>query len=100
MDIAKSVYHSPRKIPNFHSSENRQNAGFSKYKKDDDDQEIVKEYQSFLENMISSNYIERVQYTKLHAERSWYLTHHAVYHKQKNKLRIFSTVRLNIKGPL
>ena len=53
-----------------------------------------------MNTMIKNNFIERVPNDELIIEpgRSWYLSHHGVYHRQKNKLRIVFNCSLKYSG--
>ncbi len=48
------------------------------------------DYTKFMVEMIENDFMERVPDAELQGSsgRVWYLVHHGVYHKQKNKLRI------------
>ncbi len=48
------------------------------------------DYTKFMVEMIDNDFVERVPDAELCGDvgKVWYLVHHGVYHKQKNKLRI------------
>lgn len=56
----------------------------------DRDLDLFNEYDAFMQSMIDNDYMEIVPTNELHTNPglSWYLTHHAVRHKQKGKLRV------------
>ena len=62
------------------------------------DPEMSGEYKEFMQTMISKGFVERVSSDELEADNAYYLTHHGVYHKQKNKLRIVFNCSLPFKG--
>ena len=51
---------------------------------------LFKDYNEFIGMMLQNSYMEKVPLNEIQNENSWYLTHHAVYHKEKkeNKNRI------------
>lgn len=54
------------------------------------DDTLSEEYHVFMDTMISRKFMVKIPEHELQAEHGkvWYLTHHAIYHKQKHKLRI------------
>ncbi|XP_047741664.1 uncharacterized protein LOC125179586 [Hyalella azteca] len=48
------------------------------------------EYQDFMDLMVKNDFAEKVPVYELETQpgKCWYLPHHAVYHKQKGKLRV------------
>jgi hypothetical protein len=66
----------------------------------DNDRILLKDYSDFINMMISNNFVERVPNNelKVDAGQSWYLSHHGVYHKQKNKLRVVFNCSLKCRG--
>lgn len=46
------------------------------------------EYKTFMDNVLSKGYAEKVPQEQLHRNDGhvWYIPHHRVYHKQKKKL--------------
>ena len=58
------------------------------------------EYKEFMKTMLNSGFIEKVPQEELANEAGdvWYLVHHGVYHKQKNKLRIVFDCSLKCHG--
>jgi len=68
------------------------------------DNEYFKEYKTYMDEMIDLKYAIIVPSNDLFKEEKWYLLHHSVRHKQKNKLRIvfnasmqYNDVSLNSK---
>ena len=58
------------------------------------------EYKSFMKIIIDNNFMEIIPDSeiKTHHVKFWYLTHHAVYHKQKNKIRVVFNCSLKFHG--
>ena len=56
-------------------------------KKFEKNPQLHEDYKTFMELMINSDFIEEVPDDELNNE-AWYLTHHAVYHKQKGSIRV------------
>ncbi len=56
------------------------------------------DYTKFMVEMIENDFVERVPDAELRGSsgKVWYLVHHGVYHKQKNKLRIVFDASLKI----
>lgn len=60
---------------------------------------LFKEYSKFMNNMFEKNFAEKVPLTEYDSvDRRWYLCHHAVYHKQKGKIRIVFDCSLRCSG--
>ena len=49
-----------------------------------------RDYKVFMKPMVENNFMEKIPEDEIYVEpgRSWYLLHHAVYHKQKEKIRV------------
>lgn len=62
------------------------------------DEELQLEYKSFIDTMLIHNFIERVPACEMNSTDKWFLTHHGVRHKQKNKFRIVFNCSLKYKG--
>ena len=60
--------------------------------------ELLKEYEIFMNMMKEKEFIEKVPLQDLHNEPTWYLTHHAVFHKQKQTIRVVFNCSLRYKG--
>lgn len=57
------------------------------------------DYKNFMETMIRDGHMESVPLSDNSANsQSWYLTHHGVYHKQKEKIRIVFNCSLPYRG--
>lgn len=69
-------------------------------KRCEQNQEFYKEYSEFMDQMIRKRFAERVPNEELNREpgRTWFITHHAVYHKVKQKLRIVFNCSLKYAG--
>ena len=52
--------------------------------------EFQNDYVNFMNNLIKNKFIERVPESEIRTEEGqcWFLVHHGVYHKVKNKLRV------------
>ncbi|KAA0188130.1 hypothetical protein HAZT_HAZT006533 [Hyalella azteca] len=61
------------------------------------DQKLFSDYQDFTAMMLTNDYMEKVPDSELN-NKSWYLSHHAVYHKQKNKIRVVFNCSLKFNG--
>lgn len=57
---------------------------------------ILKEYTDFLENVINSDYAEKVPPDEL--GNVFYLPHHGAYHPRKGKLRVVFDCAVTYKG--
>lgn len=64
------------------------------------DDNLKKEYIDFMNTMITRKFAELVPPTELQCPpgKSWFLTHHAVRHKKKGKLRIVFDASLKYNG--
>ena len=58
---------------------------------------LFEDYKEFMEMMLARGFMEKVPEDKQH-EQAFYLTHHAVYHKEKKKIRIVFNCSLKYKG--
>ena len=69
-------------------------------KRFDKDTNLFEDYKEFMENMLANNFAEKVPDDELDSDTStcWYLSHHPVFHKRKNKLRIVFNCSLKYKG--
>ena len=66
-------------------------------RKFDTNESLQSDYKQFMQMMVDNNYIEKVPTNEVN-DSGWYLTHHAVYHKQKNKIRVVFNCSLKYKG--
>jgi len=57
-------------------------------------------YKKFIEQMIEENFAELVPQQEQFIEngKQWFIVHHAVYHKKKDKLRVVFDCSLNFQG--
>ena len=61
---------------------------------------LKNDYVAFMNEMISKGYMQKVSKEDLYgpAGKTWYLTHHSVYHKQKKKIRVVFDCSLKFQG--
>ena len=59
-----------------------------------------KEYSEFMTMMIEKDFMERIPENELNQPigKTWYITHHAVYHKEKKKIRVVFNCSLKYRG--
>ena len=63
------------------------------------DESLFKDYSNFMNDMIGNKYVEKVDSSNDDpTDQIWYLSHHPVYHKVKNKLRVVFNCSLKYKG--
>ncbi|KAJ8412275.1 hypothetical protein AAFF_G00145420 [Aldrovandia affinis] len=64
------------------------------------DESYALEYKTFMDDVISKGYAEKVPQEQLHRndDQVWYIPHHGVYHKQKGKLRVVFDCTSRYKG--
>lgn len=62
------------------------------------DAKLKSEYVSFMSEMVSSGYAEKVDSSELLKDQVWYIPHHGVYNSQKNKLRVVFDCSARFKG--
>ena len=69
-------------------------------KKFDRNPQLQEDYVTFMDELISKGYMERVPQCEIDAPsgKVWYLTHHSVYHKQKKKIRVVFDCSLKFQG--
>jgi len=58
---------------------------------------LYDDYNEFMSMMIRNNFMELVPENELQ-NKSWYIPHHAVYHKEKNKIRVVFNCSLRYCG--
>lgn len=63
-------------------------------------QDFRADYSGFMDEMLQKDFAEVVPKDELHPMdgRIWFITHHGVYHKQKNKIRVVFNCSLRYKG--
>lgn len=66
-------------------------------KKLDRNEDLYTDYSRFMMMMLQRGYMEKVPIDEL-KKKAWYLTHHAVYHKQKQKIRVVFNCSLKCCG--
>ena len=61
---------------------------------------LFKEYNEFMTTMFDRGFAEIIPQTEINDDDvpNWYITHHAVYHKRKNKLRVVFNCSLKCNG--
>ena len=53
------------------------------------DQQYREQYTTFMSEIISQGYAEKVRLFDTNTEgNAWYIPHHAIFHKRKNKIRV------------
>ena len=62
------------------------------------DQKFKQEYVAFLNDILESNYAEKVPEEELSQTQIWYVPHHGVYHPKKKKLRVVFDCAASYKG--
>src|SRR5215469_8834303 len=61
-------------------------------------EEYFLKYKDFMQDMLDKNYAEKVPQSELLNSPKFYLTHHAVKHPKKDKIRIVYDASLSYKG--
>ena len=61
-------------------------------------EKLFQDYQQFMTMMLDNGYIEKVPPDQVNSKNAWYLMYHAVYHKQKQTIRIVFNCSLKHKG--
>ncbi|XP_072037120.1 uncharacterized protein [Amphiura filiformis] len=66
----------------------------------DKNPQFKEDYKNFMEDVINSDYAERVPSEQLEVEdgKKWYVPHHGVYHPAKQKLRVVYDCAVTYKG--
>ena len=66
----------------------------------DKDEKLYLDYNEFMENMFNSGFAEMIPSDQINVTDHpvWYITHHAVYHKQKKKIRVVFNGSLKCGG--
>lgn len=64
------------------------------------DDQLKDEYSEFMQMMIDNEFMEIVPDNKMLSDngQQWYVAHHPVWHKQKNKIRVVFDCSLKYKG--
>ena len=62
------------------------------------DTRLKSEYVSFMSDMVSNGWAEKVEGSDLSKDQVWYIPHHGVYNSQKNKLRVVFDCSARSKG--
>ena len=64
------------------------------------DPSYLRDYAEFMKTMIEQGFMQPVPSDELKspANKTWYLTHHGVYHKEKQKVRVVFDCSLKYKG--
>ena len=62
--------------------------------------DFCKEYADFMSMMLEKGFMERVPEKELNksAGKTWYISHHAVYHKEKKKIRVVFNCSMKFHG--
>lgn len=61
------------------------------------DDKLKQDHSEFMKMMLDKQFMEKVPENDLDS-KSWYLNHHSVYHKQKQKIRVVFNCFLKYKG--
>ena len=84
----------PKLVSNRHQAERSIKYLKSRF---DKDPKYYEDYRKCMETMIKENFVEIVPKEDSN-EQCWYITHHGVYHKQKNKFRVVFNCSLKYHG--
>ena len=59
---------------------------------------FFEDYNEFMKMMLEKGFMEKIPDNEIGNEKNWYLMHHAVYHKQKKKIRVVFNCSLKNRG--